>query len=300
MTTQHFQDIKHPVAGKTISDLTIRQLGSQAAQRPIEDIELIRHGTNAVFQDVSAQVVLRVSEPTPMAGIEDHFALLEHLSDAMASIVEPLDPGIAFNDDIMVTAWPLGAPTPTDIAGLGTALRTLHDARVSNTGLTTVNISDRFTRRLDGIADDLGVEIASVLHDKVQAATEIFDQFMAAAHGVIHGDAHAGNQVQLHGQPMLVDLDDIALGPREFDLLPTVVAATRMDRNGDRLSTFQKAYGQDIDWDAVDRLRIVRETTMNTWLADKSRKNPAARAQLEHRIATWDANPLSHEPWGPF
>jgi aminoglycoside phosphotransferase (APT) family kinase protein len=50
--------------------------------------------------------------------------------------------------------------------------------------------------------------------------------------GVVHGDAWQGNVVVPHrgGRPVLLDLDHVAVGPQEWDLVPIAVDHTDFAR----------------------------------------------------------------------
>ncbi len=66
--------------------------------------------------------------------------------------------------------------------------------------------------------------------------------------GVIHGDANVGNVLRdYHGNPVVIDLDGFAIGPREWDLALT---ANYYDSFGwhtrEEYETFVRVYGFDI------------------------------------------------------
>jgi aminoglycoside phosphotransferase (APT) family kinase protein len=87
--------------------------------------------------------------------------------------------------------------------------------------------------------------------------------------GVIHGDASVGNVIRdVNGQPVLIDLDGFAIGPREWDL---VVTAMYFDSFGwhteQEYAEFARVYGFDVmRWPGYPVLRDVREFLMVTWL----------------------------------
>lgn len=227
----------------------------------------------------------------------DNLRLVKQLISDGAPFLVPLSPGIAWDAETVVTAWNKGSPIPDDIESLAICLRTLHDID-STAKLPRLNISQRFEKRLRNIEAELGDEIASALWDKVATAQEVFDRTCMQGNHLLHADAHGGNLVTLDGQPLLIDLDDICRGPREFDMLPSYTRYVRFHRDQKVWQDFQTGYGlDDIDLDLLDEMRVIRETTMNTWLSTVARTNNSARAELEHRLATWDMDPFSHKPW---
>lgn len=94
----------------------------------------------------------------------------------------------------------------------------------------------------------------------------------------------------------LIDLDDLCRGPREFDLAPSLVSYQRFHRDRRRWQAFKDAYGE-ADWEAVSYLGVMRESTMNTWLAGLWTHSQPARDELAHRVRTWDQDPSVHERW---
>ena len=52
--------------------------------------------------------------------------------------------------------------------------------------------------------------------------------------GPIHGDAHPGNLLTDNGQVVLLDFEVASIGPWEWDLPPTAIAAGRAPRWGRR------------------------------------------------------------------
>lgn len=281
----------------TIDHPSLGILAHEASDRKLRDLEVIRHGTHLVLKDAPTKTIVRAQHIGHLNQFRENLDLVRSLIGAGAPLLGPLDPGIAWDDSVVITAWPLGAPTPDDTFGLATALKRLHSIEAPP-NLATLNIDDRFQSRMDGLEADLGTAVTSDLHRRIDQAREAFNQYCSAHTHLLHADAHGGNLVTLDGSALLIDLDDLAVGPKEFDLVPSYTAYVRVHRNPARWGLFKKTYGADqADWDLVDRLRIIRETTMNTWLADVARHSTAAREQLEHRLATWDLDPLSHEPW---
>jgi Ser/Thr protein kinase RdoA (MazF antagonist) len=100
--------------------------------------------------------------------------------------------------------------------------------------------------------------------------------------GVIHGDANIGNVLHdERGNPVVIDLDGFAIGPREWDLVQT---ALYYDRYGwhtrEEYETFTSVYGYDImQWRGYPMLANVREFILVTWMVQKAGegKKPQSR-----------------------
>ena len=86
--------------------------------------------------------------------------------------------------------------------------------------------------------------------------------------GGIHGECSTpGTCSPDHGQVVLIDFEAAAIGPREWDLLPTSIAVQRYGFPEERYQEFAAAYGFDVRrWDGYPVLREIREVTMTTWI----------------------------------
>lgn len=84
-------------------------------------------------------------------------------------------------------------------------------------------------------------------------------------HGLIHGDAWAGNLLWADSAPdpddvVLGDWDRIAIGPREVDLIPTWHAARRYGKGHEWTRQFIEQYGHDLArWPGLPALLVMRD-----------------------------------------
>jgi Ser/Thr protein kinase RdoA (MazF antagonist) len=78
--------------------------------------------------------------------------------------------------------------------------------------------------------------------------TEYASLDFALPQGVIHGDANVGNVLRDdHGKPVVIDLDDFATGPREWDLIQTAIYYERFGwHTREEYETFTRVYGYDL------------------------------------------------------
>lgn len=260
-------------------------------------IELLRRGSNVVLQAPDAQVILRLQHAGLTRAVEDNLNLVIRLVASGAPIVPPLTSRAASTEQVVLTAWPGGIPASADdTSDLGAVLRTLHDIDPPR-GLSLVNVSDRFERRFTEMPDDVPEHIIKALRGHADLAVATLRDASSSADVLLHADAHVGNLVTLGETSCLIDLDDLCRGPPEFDLAPSLASYQRFHRDDRRWADFQEAYGSGADWDLVDALTVVREATMNTWLAGLWTHDPRARDELIHRVKTWDQDWKSHEPW---
>jgi Ser/Thr protein kinase RdoA (MazF antagonist) len=124
----------------------------------------------------------------------------------------------------------------------------------------------------------------------------------ALPHGVIHGDANIGNVLRDdHGNPVVIDLDNFATGPREWDLIQT---ALFYDRYGwhtrEQYDTFVRVYGYDImQWPGYPVLADIREFAMVTWIIQKASENEKTEAEARKRVDAMRTG-ASRKDWLPF
>jgi aminoglycoside phosphotransferase (APT) family kinase protein len=120
--------------------------------------------------------------------------------------------------------------------------------------------------------------------------------------GVIHGDASIGNVLRdYQGNPVLIDLDGFAVGPREWDV---VLTAMYYDSFGwhtrEEYETFVQVYGFDImTWPGYPVLRDVREFLMVTWVIQKAGESETTAAEARKRIAALRTG-ASRKDWQPY
>ena len=124
----------------------------------------------------------------------------------------------------------------------------------------------------------------------------------ALPQGVIHGDANIGNVLRDdHGNPVVIDLDDFATGPREWDLIQTAIYYDRFGwHTREEYETFTRVYGYDLlRWPGYPVLAAVREFIMVTWMvlkADESERTSAEARKRIHALRTEG----SRKDWDPF
>src|SRR5260370_9714450 len=124
----------------------------------------------------------------------------------------------------------------------------------------------------------------------------------ALPHGVIHGDANIGNVLRdSHGNPVVIDLDDFATGPREWDLIQT---ALYYDHYGwhtrEEYETFVKVYGYDImQWPGYPALAAIREFILVTWMVQKAGEKKETAPEARKRVDALRTG-ASRKNWLPF
>lgn len=124
----------------------------------------------------------------------------------------------------------------------------------------------------------------------------------ALPEGVIHGDASIGNVLRgYHGNPVVIDLDDFAVGPREWDLIQTAIYYDRFGwHTSEEYEAFTLAYGRDLmRWSGYPLLATIQEFILTTWIASKAAEDERASAEARKRINALRTG-SSRKDWNPF
>jgi thiamine kinase-like enzyme len=124
----------------------------------------------------------------------------------------------------------------------------------------------------------------------------------ALPQGVIHGDAGVGNVLRdSHGNPVVIDLDGFAIGPREWDLALTAIYYDSFGwHTREEYQEFARVYGFDImRWPGYPAMRSIREFLMVTWVIQKAAESDQAAAEARKRISALRTG-ASREDWQPY
>lgn len=124
----------------------------------------------------------------------------------------------------------------------------------------------------------------------------------ALPQGVIHGDANIGNVLRDdHGNPVVIDLDDFATGPREWDLIQTAIFYDRFGwHTREEYETFIRVYGYSLlQWPGYPVLAAVREFIMVTWMVLKADESGSTSAEARKRLHALRTG-ASRKDWEPF
>lgn len=257
--------------------------------------EPIRFGENALYRLAGQGVVVRVARfgPDALTTATKEVDVSRWLAGhhvravkALAGIEQPVDV-----DGRIVTFW---EELPPHRYGrypeIAHALRRLHSLPIPHhLGLEPLAPFTRLAERIDA-ASTLSTDDRSWLQGRLG---DLQDRYVhelppGLPHGVVHGDASAGNVVATEdGQVFLLDLERISIGPPEWDLVATAIDYTTfgvLDLDGYR--EFCREYGADVtEWDGFDVMRDARELRITCWMAQIATEHPRAREQAALRVA---------------
>ena len=253
--------------------------------------ELLRIGENAIFGLASAPIVVRIGRSADrLPRVEGEVCVARWLAAANVPAVRVHD---EIDQPIMVDGHPVsfwhavtgGEPTPTDVdlARLLAAYHATTDCPCDLATFEPLRISESRLAKAEGVdAKDL-----DFLHHRIADLTKRFAHLdFALPIGPIHGDAHTKNLLTDCGRVVLIDFEAAAIGPREWDLLPTSIAVQRYGLPEERYQEFAATYGFDVrSWHGYPVLREIREVTMTTWIMQNVLESKAISDEFALRVA---------------
>lgn len=236
--------------------------------------------------------------------VEKELCVARWLAAANVSAVRVLE---GIDQPLLVGGHPLsfwqavtgGDPEPTqaDLARLLAAFHSLPDC------LCDLPTFDPFGPSASRLARASGVAAGDLKFLRALCA-DLAEQFrgltFALPVGPIHGDAHTGNLLVDRGQVVLSDFESSAIGPREWDLLPTAIAVERYGLADDRYLEFAATYGFDVRrWPGYPVLRQIRELTMTTWIMQNIGESSEVADEFALRVGSLRDQDLGR-PWNFF
>ena len=258
---------------------------------------------NVVFR--VGDVVLRVSSTN--VDVAGQVALASWLSDQGVPALRPTaDPVVV--DDVIVTVWEfIDGTTDIDYQQLGQAVAALHhlepasaaahvalpccgDASWLDLG-ASLDAADRA-----GVVDDDDIVLLGAAADELTGWQE------RARHDdlvVCHGDVHPQNVLMRGDAVVILDWDNICLGPAAWDHAALLTWAERWGGDPGDYDAFAIGYGADLrDSPLAQLLAQVRllAATINMVIAGGVSARHAAEARL--RMRYWRGEP-SPPPWTP-
>ncbi|MDQ3764159.1 MAG: phosphotransferase [Actinomycetota bacterium] len=257
--------------------------------------KLLRFGNNAVFA-LGEAYVLRVMPPsTSRADVQQEidlareFARLDvpvaHLAEL--DTVQPLEA-----HDRLGTVWErLEEPDRDQLyQPFGQLLRTFHQRtaglRVPLGPWRPLASTDRRLAQLHGHYSPADMAMLKDWSERI--AAELDQVEPALPRGVIHGQAEVGNILLRAGDPVFIDLERVATGPREWDLVDTAVTVDRFGLPEQRYRDFAAAYDFDVRaWNGYQTYRRLWELRAITWLMQHIRRSPEVTREIEVRLQSW-------------
>ncbi|MDF3293397.1 aminoglycoside phosphotransferase family protein [Streptomyces silvisoli] len=270
--------------------------------------ELLRLGSNAVYQLKTSPVIVRIArDPDSLEEMERAVRVARWLESVdfpatrvLAGVQQPTSV-----DGRVVTFWESAQDreeyaTVTELADLLRRLHWLEEPQ--SLGLPYFDPFAKVEASFQGL-DGVSEDDQNFLEDRAgRLAKEYARLDFVLPFGLIHGDASIGNILRArNGQAILIDLDGFTLAPREWDLIQT---AMFYDRYGwhtrSEYEGFVHHYGFDVmNWPGYSVLADVRELMMVLWMGQQvatSGKSAKEFARRVHALKTGG----SRRDWQPF
>lgn len=271
------------------------------------DARVMRIGSNAVYH-LTAPVVVRISRHGADLG-------QAHRTVAVARWLEHVDyPAVrAINinqpieiDGHAVTFWKSVSEDGEQYATIREVAQVLAELHrldaPADLHLPALEPFDNAARRI-AANNWLGTDDRAFLTEKL---TRLQDQYatleFVLPRGVIHGDANVGNVLHdSQGNPVVIDLDGFAIGPREWDLALTAIFYDSFGwHTSEEYETFVRGYGFDItQWPGYPVMRAIREFLMVTWIIQGAATSRRVAAEASKRIAALRTG-TSRKDWEPY
>jgi Ser/Thr protein kinase RdoA (MazF antagonist) len=254
--------------------------------------QLLRLGENAIYQLAADPVVVRIARSADrLPRVQRELCVARWLAASNVPAVRVCD---EIGQPIVVNGHPVtfwrtvtgGDPVPSHI-DLARLLAAFHKAPHCPCELASFDPLGPSHSRLAN-AGTVSQDDRDFLRAR---CTELNDELQhlefALPRGPIHGDAHTRNLLTDHGQVVLIDFESSAVGPREWDLLPTAIGVERYGRPEHQYREFAAAYGFDVrTWPGYPVLREVRELTMTTWIMQNIGESAAVAAEFALRVTS--------------
>jgi Ser/Thr protein kinase RdoA (MazF antagonist) len=276
---------------------------------PDEPLTLLRLGENALFRAGGTDLLLRVARPgTAVDEVARTMTVARTLRARGVPVGEPADDAGGGNpvvlDGVVVSLWRYyreRADRRIDYAAFGRILRTFHDVGAGlSGGVPPWDVFPVTRRRLRAAArtgaPGAWLDRLSTLADRLEGELAEFRPVLPA--GVIHGDSYSGNLLDTDGGLVLIDLDNVSVGPREVDFAPTVVQLRRFGLPESNWRQLTGAYGLDDAAALLDSPMVrLREVYMTAWLIQQFGNDVSVDRELELRVGSLDEQPGRLTPW---
>ncbi|MDQ1295876.1 MAG: aminoglycoside phosphotransferase family protein [Actinomycetota bacterium] len=272
----------------------------------VEGARLVRSGTNVVFR-LPGRRVARVASRGAEVVARRSVAVarwLESVGFPAVRVVAGVDQPVAVGG-CMVTLWRLVSQEErwAGVGQIGEVVRRLHWLEEpASLGLPLLEPLRETVRRL-GSLRGLSDADREFLGARAEALGRRFGELeFVLPRGMVHGDASVGNVLlDDDGNPVVMDLDGFAVGPREWDLVLTALYFERFGwHTRSEYEAFVRGYGFDVmNWYGYPVLADMRELMMTVWLARKVPGDSEAAEEVQRRIHDLRTDGDRHG-WRPF
>lgn len=259
---------------------------------------------NAVFR-LPGLVVARISAASTYQRALQEVRTSRWLAAHGLPIVTPLDAAeLPWSvDGHVVTVWhevpEASMATTTELAGL---LWQLHTLPVPSD--IEIPPLDPFVRLDDHLAEAGPALAPADRRFLAERLEQLRDDYARRTSGlptcIIHGDANRKNAIRgRDGVAVLLDLERLSIGPREWDLVVPAVYQRLGWYSDSEYDAFVDTYGWDVrTWDGFPTFAALREFRMTAWLISRLPREPHLHSEAARRIASL-RDPAAPRAWTP-
>lgn len=269
--------------------------------------EYIRSSSNEIYRLKKDDYILRfryVGDPDENFDIIRDISAQPYRSIIMwkmqRNVVPCVESFSEYRDGWISTLWFRGNELTENVdKNMCEALRRLHTmdkvAVQDPLNLPRMNIIDTINARYEKVVkSNIDREIKDYLKSMVDISRKTHDLIAYSGDNTVHLDTYGGNLVEYLGDPCLIDLDTLSLGPWQYDHIVSLVSAQLFGDN------FDKKYipSEVFSWELYDLAVHLRKTDMFSWVCDMSDISPEHYKEMIKRYESlrydidyqWDKN----------
>jgi hypothetical protein len=232
------------------ADWTVVDAGAAAAEGLAAlglstPLELVRDASAAVFR--CGDLAVKVNAPgTRATRMRATYLALRESTCCLLPIAGPYETAHG-----VVTVWPwVDGSGTTGWDEVGRLLRAFHGTAGPLEELPRWRPFSRLPQQLAHVPDDEATVLRRAAKRLLRKGSRLPSDL---GYGLIHGDVSVENTLRIAGDPVLIDLDFVAIGPREYDLVGALVRLRRGEIDAETYDAFCASYGYDVrSWAGVE------------------------------------------------
>ncbi|QEV64953.1 aminoglycoside phosphotransferase family protein [Streptomyces spectabilis] len=270
--------------------------------------ELLRLGSNAVYRLASLPVIVRIArDPAVLAEMERAAGVARWLETvdfpATRVLADAAQPVVVRGRVVAFWESVQEREEYATVGELADLLRRFHWLEEPES--LRLPYFDPLAKLSAALADLTAVseDDRSFLEERAAKLSKDYDRLdFVLPFGLIHGDANIGNVLRHRdGHAVFIDLDGLALAPREWDLILTAMYYDRYGWHSKaEYAEFVHRYGFDLmNWPGYETLADLRELMMVVWIGHQVGASERSAAEFALRMASLRTGE-GRKSWGAF
>ena len=280
-----------------------------------ENLNFIRMGENAVFQDVKNKYILRVyRDYRERDYVAREIEIVKKLAEANINVPVLSDEynDAVYHDGHFISVWkeiPHKKESRINLFDFGELLKSIHERmkvlkllhqppiwnplKATETRFNMVKKHGLISDTEQYLLTKLLAEVETEYKNNLANSKEL---------QLIHGDSHIGNLLVEESSKKLfmLDFENNSMGIFQWDLIPTLIAHERFGLSENQFNSFVKGYGFDLrDSELYESLKLLREVSMTVWLLQKRGESLEIDNQINIRLESL-LKGKKNIKWGAF